>query len=129
MSIPKHKLIAAIVLVLLVPVGFYTKLYSGPFETWVNNKLGGVFYEMFWIVLFFVILDKVRPFRVALWVFIFTSILEFAQLLKGDFLDIIRSNFIGQTLLGNSFSWSDFPYYILGSFIGFLILSIINQKK
>jgi hypothetical protein len=51
------------------------------------------------------------------------------QLLDKPFLEIIRSNFIGQTIIGNSFSWSDFPYYIVGSVLGYLIIESLEKYK
>ncbi|MGP8243973.1 MAG: hypothetical protein ACLQVN_05585 [Bryobacteraceae bacterium] len=35
-------------LLVLVPVGFYSKFYRGPVREWVNDSLGGTFYVIFW---------------------------------------------------------------------------------
>ncbi len=129
MKIHKHILIALLILIILVPVGFYSKIYSGISHEWINNKLGGVFYEIFWCLIFFILLPKSKPFGIALWVFIVTCILEFVQLLNNEFLEVIRSNFIGQTIIGNSFAWNDFPYYIAGSVLGYFILKFIGKYK
>jgi hypothetical protein len=32
-----------ILLLLITPIGFYTKIYSGPAAHWVNDSLGGVY--------------------------------------------------------------------------------------
>ena len=125
----KHLILAVIVLFILIPIGFFSKLYSGIGHEWINNKLGGVFYEMFWCLVFFVLLPKSKPSVIAIWVFTTTCILEFVQLLNNNLLEIIRSNFIGQTIIGNSFTWSDFPYYIVGSFLGYLILKKLEKYK
>lgn len=125
----KHLILAVIVLFILIPIGFYSKLYSGIGHEWINNKSGGVFYEMFWCLVFYILLPKSKPLIIATWVFILTSILEFVQLLDNTLLEIIRSNFIGQTIIGNSFTWSDFPYYLLGSFLGYLILEKLEKYK
>jgi hypothetical protein len=47
-----------------------------------------------------------------------TCVLEFLQLWHPPFLQLIRNTFIGRTILGSYFTWSDFPYYFLGSGIG-----------
>ena len=125
---PKHLILAFTCLFIIVPVGFYTKIYSGIGNEWVNNKLGGVFYEIFWCLVVFIFLPKKASFKIAFWVFILTSILEFVQLLDNNLLEFIRSNFIGRTIIGISFSWSDFPYYLLGSFLGFMILKGIKKQ-
>ena len=129
MKISKRQIIAIIILVILVPIGFYTKFYLGTGHEWVNNKLGGVFYELFWCLVFYSLIPKSKPFIIAVWVFIITSLLEFVQLLNNSFLEILRSNFIGQTIIGNSFSWSDFPYYLIGSTAGYLILMLLDNYK
>lgn len=129
MKIQKHLILAVIVLFILIPVGFSSKLYSGIGHEWINNKLGGVFYEIFWCLVIFILLPKSKPLRIAIWVFIITCILEFVQLLDNTLLEIIRSNFIGQTIIGNSFTWSDFPYYVVGSVLGYLILKKLEKYK
>lgn len=123
----KQRIYTIIILLIIIPLGFYTKLYTGPGHEWINNKLGGVFYEIFWCLLFFIILPNIKPIKIALWVYIITCILEFIQLFSNSFFEIIRTNYIGQTIVGNSFSWSDFPYYFVGSCCGFLILSLIKR--
>ena len=124
-----HLVWAIILLIILIPVGIYSKIYAGIGHEWINNKLGGVFYEIFWCLIFYILLPKAKPLRVAIWVFIITCILEFVQLLDNSFLEIIRSNFIGQTIIGNSFTWSDFPYYFIGSVLGYLILKNLEKYK
>ena len=105
-------------LTIIVPIGFYSKFYGGPAAAWVNDSLGGVFYEIFWCLLILLFLPKVKPWIIALSVLVVTCILEFMQLWHPPFLEILRSNFMGRTLLGTTFAWTDFPYYFLGSGIG-----------
>jgi len=80
-------------LCIVVPIGLYTKRYAGPAACWVNDSLGGVFYEM-------------------------TCLLEFLQLWHPPLLECVRSTWIGRTALGTSFTWLDFPYYLVGCGIG-----------
>jgi hypothetical protein len=96
-------------LLIIVPIGFYSKAYRGPAANWVNNSLSGVFYEIFWCVLTFLFLDNIKPWFIATFVLMITCVLEF-----------LRSTFIGRTVLGTSFTWSDFPYYFLGCGVGWL---------
>jgi hypothetical protein len=124
----KQQIVSIVLLALIIPVGFYSKIYSGVGSHWVNNKVGGVFYEIFWCLVFFMIFNKAKPKHIALGVFVVTSLLEFVQLVNCSFLEIIRSNFIGQTIIGNSFAWSDFPYYVIGSLLGYFILTRITRK-
>ena len=126
----KRRLFCIIALLIIIPIGFLTKFYSGNASEWVNNSLGGVFYEIFWCLIIFLFFDKLKPILIASAVFLVTCALEFTQLWKPQFLELLRENFIIRTIIGSSFSWNDFPYYIIGSSAGFgllvLILSLIH---
>jgi hypothetical protein len=77
-------------LVVIVPLGFYSKFYTGSGAHWVNNSLGGVFYEIFWCVLLFLFLPSNNPWFIALSVLVATCGLEFMQLWHPSFLSISR---------------------------------------
>jgi hypothetical protein len=104
----------------LVPLGLYSKFYGGPWADWVNNSLGGVFYVLFWCLVVFWCLPQVRPPWIALPVLSVTCLLEGLQLWHPPFLEWLRSYWMGQILLGTTFSWSDFPYYFIGAGLGWL---------
>jgi len=122
-------------LLIIIPIGFYSKFYRGPASEWVNNSLGDVFYEIFWCLLIFLILSESRfwkscyPLIIASGVFIFTCALEFLQLWHPPFLVFLRSYFIGATILGTTFVWSDFPYYLIGSIIGYFWIKVLYGIK
>jgi len=131
MKIKQGRVTTFFILLFIVPLGFYTKIYSGPANIWVNNSLGGFFYEIFWILFIFLFFQKTKPLNIAIWVFAITCTIEFLQLRHSPFLEMLRGNFIGRTILGNSFNWDDFPYYFFGSLCGYFILMAIqkiNQK-
>jgi len=113
-------------LLIITPIGFYSKFYSGPFHYWVNNSLGGVFYEIFWCLILALCFKRLKPVHIAVIVLAGTCSLEFLQLWRPPFLIYLRSNFIGVTILGNVFTWSDFPYYFLGSLIGYFSVSKLS---
>ena len=123
----KRILFNLIALLIITPLGFFTKFYTGASSEWVNNSLGGVFYEIFWCLLIFMIFIKFKPVLIATVVFLITCALEFTQLWKPEFLEILRENFLVRTVIGNSFSWSDFPYYIIGSIAGFALILLIKR--
>jgi hypothetical protein len=110
-----------------IPIGFSTKAYAGPFSDWVQNSLSGIFYEIFWILTFFFFFPKSNPCRIAAAVFLATSVLEVGQLWHPEFLERVRGCFIGRTLIGTSFVWTDFPYYFLGCL--FAAMWILFLKK
>jgi hypothetical protein len=114
-------------LLVIVPVGFYSKFYTGPAANWVNNSLSGVFYEIFWCLLIFLFGSEGKPWIIAASVLVATCLLEFLQLWHPPFLEFMRSYFIGRAVLGTSFAWSDFPYYFLGCGIGWLGLRRLQK--
>lgn len=116
-------------LAIIVPLGFYTKFYEGPAAFWVKYSLGGVFYEIFFCLLVFFVFPKARSGVIAGWVLLVTCLLEFLQLWHPPLLELIRSNFFGRTLIGNSFSWSDFPYYFIGSGLGWIWLDWLRTGR
>jgi len=62
-------------------------------------------------------------------VFIVTCLLECLQLWHPPFLEVLRSGFIGRTIIGTSFVWSDFIYYVLGCLAGWFWLERIRKLK
>jgi hypothetical protein len=124
--ISKQGLLTLLFIIIIIPLGFFTKSYSGPAQDWINNSLGGALYEIFWCLVFYFLFPKSKPFILAIVVLISTCLLEFLQLWHPPFLEEIRRNFIGRTILGNSFNWMDFPYYFAGSLLGFFVLRFIS---
>ncbi|MEJ2052686.1 MAG: DUF2809 domain-containing protein, partial [Calditrichaceae bacterium] len=112
---------------IIVPLGFYTKFYSGPYSGWVNNSLGGVFYVVFWSLVVFLFVPKLNSFKIGLLVFVATCLLEFLQLWHPAFLEFIRSYFIGRSILGTTFSPPDFLYYFAGFILSVLTLHLLNR--
>jgi len=127
MNLSKINILTIISIVVILPLGFLTKFYSGPAGEWVNNSLGGVFYEIFWCLVVLLFFPKLKSLKIAISVFIITCCLEILQLWHPCFLEVIRSNFIGVTIFGNSFNWFDFPYYFIGSLLGYLWLYKIKK--
>jgi len=116
-------------ILIIVPLGLYSKFYSGQAENWVNNSLGGVLYVIFWCLFAFLFLSNTKPLKIAAVVFAVTCFLEFLQLWHPTFLEFLRSNFIGRTILGTSFTWSDFPYYLVGGGIGWFWMKYLQKHS
>ncbi|MGE5656834.1 MAG: DUF2809 domain-containing protein [Actinomycetota bacterium] len=110
----QYRLIVLLAWMAIVPIGFASKIYRGPFQRWVNDSTGGILYEMFWILLIVLVRPKTSPAKAALWVFAITACLECLQLWHPPFLEAIRATFIGRTLLGTTFDGWDFLYYLFG---------------
>lgn len=124
----RYRLALLISIVVIVPLGLMIKFYRGPGQEWLNNSFGGVPYEIFWILLLVFILPQISARWASLVVCIATCLLEFLQLWQPPFLQAIRATLIGRLVLGNTFQWSDFPYYFLGSFLGWAWLRAIQHQ-
>lgn len=116
-------------LLVIVPIGFFTKFYSGAASEWVNDSLGGILYVIFWSLLVFLLAPKVNPLKIASIIFIITCILEFLQLWHANILEIIRSNFLGRTIIGSSFSWLDLPHYLIGAIISYMLIRYLGKME
>jgi len=116
-------------ILLITPLGFYTKFYSGPAAAWVNNSLGGVLYVVFWSLCAYLLFEKASVLRIVAIVFVVTCVLEFAQLWQPFVLEWLRSFFLGRTVLGTSFSWLDFIHYALGCLLALLWLRQLRNTE
>jgi hypothetical protein len=110
-------------LMAVTPVGFGFKLYTGPAQRWFNDYGAGLLYEIFWILVVFLIFPKEKLVcKIPVWVFIITCALEILQLWNPWILQAIRSSFFGRALIGTTFAWWDFAHYAFGCFLGWLWL-------
>lgn len=115
-------------LVIVTPLGFALKLYAGPGHRWVSNSAAGVLYELFWcLVVFYIWPRRHCVTRIALSVLVVTSLLEMSQLWHPWLLEEVRSSFLGRVLIGTTFAWGDFPYYVLGCVLGWLWMRAISR--
>ncbi len=113
----------------LVPVGFATKLYKGPAESFLNDSFAAVFYELFWIFLVYGFFCSRRAVvGVPAGVLVATCALEVLQLVRTPFLETIRSYFLGRALIGTTFTFWDFPVYVLSCLAGWLLLRRLFGK-
>ena len=108
-------------------LGVASKFYTGFAADWVHYHAGGALYEIVWIGFFASLLPHTRPWHIPLAVLFATTLIELLQLWHPPFLQTIRATFIGHALLGNTFSWWDFPHYIIGSSLGLVLLLFINK--
>lgn len=103
------------------------KLYGTPL---LANSLAGALYEVFWCLLAFAAFpSRGNAWRIAVIVFLATGGLEFVQLFDHPLLDSIRSTFIGRTLIGNAFAWSDFVYYAMGCLASWSVMRAIAPRS
>ncbi|KAM3093826.1 DUF2809 domain-containing protein [Phormidesmis sp. 146-12] len=114
--------------VLLVPIGYLIRFSQSGFP-WLDDALGSVAYEMFWITLALTGFPKFSPKKVAIAVCLVTCAIEFLQLWQPPFLQAIRATLPGRLVLGNTFGWSDFPPYFVGSFLGWVWVMWLRRVR
>lgn len=114
-------------LIILIPIGLLTKVYSGIGNEFVTNYLGGIIYVVFFIVLVSLGFPKASPIRLSLIVLCITCILEFTQLIHTPALELFRKNFIFRALFGSTFNPFDFIWYFVGALFGFLLVFFVDK--
>ena len=116
-------------ILIIMPLGLYSKFYSGQAARWVNDSLGGVLYVIFWCLFVFLFLGNTKPWKIATGIFAITCLVEFLQLWHPLLLQYFRSHLIGRTVLGTTFTWFDFPYYLVGGGIGWLWMKFLQKHS
>ena len=118
----KFRVLVILSILVITPLGFATKFYYGPGETWIQIYAGGILYEIFWMLIIAFVFPRLHDLLNAGIVFSATSILEFVQLWQPPILEALRSNFLGATIVGVGFDPWDFLYYAIGCLLGFFLL-------
>jgi hypothetical protein len=120
--IARFRLALTLALLVVTPLGFAAKFwYRGPFDYVVVDYGAGALYEVFWILVVLWMCPRVSMAKVALGVCVVTCVLECMQLWHPLFLEAIRAHALGRILIGTTFSWSDFPFYVAGSGAGYAL--------
>lgn len=117
-------------LFIVTAMGLSSKAYRGWGDRWVNYSAGGIFYIIFWCLLFFTIFPARRNcWRIPAIVFLATSFVEILQLWRLPVLEAMRSRLLGRLLLGTTFDWGDFVDYAIGAVLAWGWLVYINQQE
>lgn len=116
-------------ILLIIPLGLATKYYAGPARDWVNNSLGGILYVIFFSLFFSVVFSRARTWKTVTLVLLATCLVEVLQCWHPAFLERARSTFIGVTLLGNSFSFSDLLHYLAGALLSWGLIELLNRLE
>ena len=131
----RRRILIFISLLIIVPLGLYSKAHTGIAQDWVRDYSGDVLYEILWclIVLWFIPRSKDKIARrnttgkIALGVFIVTCAIEVSQLWFHLVPRVLRSHILWKLILGAGFAWWDFPHYALGSLIGWWWIYSISR--
>ena len=112
-----YRVVLAINAILITPIGYAVR-FSPILPEWFRNLFSNAAYETLLILLLLLIVPKMKPIAAAISVCLFSFVIEFSQLFQAPILVAARSNLLGRLILGNGFTWEDFPLYVLGSLVG-----------
>lgn len=112
---------------IIVPLGYWVRFTPTDEWAWLHDALGSVAYETFWILLILLVWPQGSIAKAAVAVFVATCALEVLQLWQPPFLQALRATLPGRLVLGNTFSWADFPAYAVGSFVGYGWAMLLRQ--
>jgi len=126
-SATKRRVLTFLCLSLAVPLGFCMwRYYDGWGRYWVRYYFSGVVYVLVWCLLFFLFWpSRANVIRIPILVFAATCVLEFLQLWEPHLLQAFRSTVIGAALIGTSFVWLQFPFYVLGTIVSTVFLGLL----
>ena len=126
----RNSIIKTVVLIILVAaLGVLAKLFPLEQAVWVCNHLAGTFYVVELALILHLVFPDHLSFLLAMAAFLITSVVEFFQLWHPGFLETFRASCIGHTILGSTFSWLDFPWYLAGAIIGWGLLQWIRPRQ
>lgn len=128
MNFFKYRIILLINIILIIPLGYTVRFYHGIAPEWVNDCLGAIAYQIFWILFVLFIYPKASLIWTAVGVFFFTCGIEFLQLWQPPWLQALRATLPGRLVLGNSFTLSDFPPYLIGSLLGWVWAKLLYNR-
>ncbi|MFP4620785.1 MAG: DUF2809 domain-containing protein [Bacteroidales bacterium] len=125
----RRPLIKALVLIVVIAaLGVLAKLIPNGGAIWISHQLAGLFYVTELSLIFFLFFPEHFIFLLVLAAFLITSLVEFIQLWHPAFLEPVRSTLLGHTIIGSTFSWLDFPWYIGGAVLGWFLLKWVRKN-
>lgn len=116
----KYRLVLLVSIIILVPIGYVIRFAPNQTLPWLNDAIGSLAYEIFWVLLTTFLSPRTSLRAIAVGVCLATCGLEWLQLWHPPFLEAARATLAGRLVLGNTFSWLDFPPYVVGSGLGWL---------
>jgi glycopeptide antibiotics resistance protein len=116
----RYRVVLLVSIVFIVPFGYIVRFSHFLGFAWLHDLLGSVAYEIFWILLVGFLFPKASAAWTAVGVCLATCGVEFLQLWQPPFLQAARATLLGRLVLGNTFAWSDFISYFVGSFAGWV---------
>ncbi|XHX81040.1 MAG: DUF2809 domain-containing protein [Stenomitos frigidus ULC029] len=116
----KNRLVLLVSMSLVASLGYIIRFAQTPTFAWLNDALGSIAYEIFWILLIAFFTPRTFLQAIAVSECLTTCGIEWLQLWHPPFLEAARATLAGELVLGNTFNWLDFPSYMINSGLGWL---------
>jgi hypothetical protein len=123
----RYRLALAVTSFVSIVLG-YSVRFAPQVPEWFRNIWGNVAYETLWVSFFLLLLPRVKPKAMAITVCLVTFGLEFLQLYQAPWIQALRKTLPGRLILGNGFTWEDFPCYVVGSAIAYLWTNWLRSR-
>jgi glycopeptide antibiotics resistance protein len=123
--IARYRLLLLVGILVIVPLGYAVR-FSG--SNWLNDFLGSVAYEIFWVLLVALLFPKWPLANVAIAVCLATCAIEFLQLWQNPTYLALKRTWPGRLILGSTFFWGDFPSYFAGSLVAWIVARCLKRS-
>lgn len=108
----------------LIPLGLMSRRVEG-----LPDQVGDMLWTMMVFCCWRILLMRSRLEWVAVVTLAFSFLVEFQQLIRWDWLVILRSTTLGHLVLGQGFLWLDLVAYILGTLLVYLLAKTAERTK
>jgi glycopeptide antibiotics resistance protein len=125
----KYRIALLINIIVIIPLGYAVRFSHGPAPEWFNDSFGSIAYQILLILLTALLWPQVSLAWTAFGVCLASCGIEFLQLWQPPFLQAARATLLGRLILGNTFTWSDFPPYFLGNLLGWVYVQWLARLK
>ena len=122
-----RKIIYSILFVFCTWLALATRWYPQYFFDLVVKYGGDVIWSGMFLFFLRIFFAKTSLWKLALCSYVFGVLIEFSQLYRPAWLVAFRRTFIGKTLLGSGFLWSDIVCYAIGTLLAMLLIILIEK--
>lgn len=132
MTYKRNRLLYAVMIIIVVVLGLYSRKMEDVIPDFLNTYLGDALWALMIFIALGFIFRVVETKRVALMGISFCYLIELSQLYHTNWIDNIRKTTFGGLVLGYVFSWKDLLAYALGIGVGVIIerlFMLIRRRK
>lgn len=127
-SYKNYRVTLLVGMALIIPLGYSVRFAPGLGLPLLQDIVGSLAYQVLLMLIAAFFYPRASLVKVAVLVCLASCAIELLQLWQLPLLQTIRATWAGRVILGNTFTASDFPPYVMGSFLGWLALKWLRRK-